>query len=164
MLGGLLAYCFMFIQKGPLHAWQWWFIFWGIILVSFGGFIICWLPDSPMRAKCYDDQEKRDMIERLRDNQTGIQNRNFKTEQVVEALADPQVWAYCVINLCTTLPTAGLASFANILINSFGYSPKDSQLLSMPLGLYVIIILVSSAMLARKTHQNVFVMLGFLVL
>ncbi|KAI5456863.1 major facilitator superfamily domain-containing protein [Mariannaea sp. PMI_226] len=164
IFGGVLAYCFMFISHGPLHTWQWWFIFFGILLASFGGFVMYWLPDSPMRAKCFTDQEKRDMIERLRDNQTGIQNRTFKYEQAIEALLDPQVWAYCVINFCTTLPTAGLASFANIIIKSFGYSAKNSQLLAMPLGLYIIIILLSSAWLARRTRQSIWVMLGFLTL
>lgn len=164
IFGGVLAYCFMFITKGPLKAWQWWFLFFGIVLVAFGGFVIYWLPDSPMRAKCFTTDEKRDMIERIRDNQTGIQNRTFKSEQVVEALLDPQVWAYGVINICTTLPTAGLSSFANIIINSFGYSPANSQLLSMPLGLYIIIILLLSGWVAGKTQQNVFVMISFLSL
>ncbi|KAF9884949.1 hypothetical protein FE257_000858 [Aspergillus nanangensis] len=164
IIGGLLAYGFMFIEQGPLRVWQWWFIFCGLLLVTFGVSVMLWLPDSPMRAKCYTVQEKRDMIERIRDNQTGIQNRKFKIEQVVDALTDPQVWAYSLINLCTTLPTAGLSSFANIIIHSFGYSPMNSQLLSMPLGLYVMIVLLMSSWLASRTRQSVPVMLGFLSL
>ena len=163
IVGGLLAYCFTFISKGRLHSWQWWFIFIGALLATSGMFVMYWLPDSPTRAKCFTAEEKRDMIERVRDNQTGIQNREFKREQVTEALLDPQVWAYSLINLCTTLPTAGLAAFANIIIKSFGYSARISQLLSMPLGLYVMIILLSSSWLAKRTHQSVLVMLVFMV-
>lgn len=163
IIGGLLAYGFTFISKGPLHSWQWWFLFIGILLAAFGMFVIYWLPDSPTRAKCFTAAEKRDMIERVRDNQTGIQNRKFKTGQVVEALLDPQVWAYSLINICTTLPTAGLAAFANIIIKSFGYSAKNSQLLTMPLGLYVVIILLSSSQFAKRTHENVLVMLVYMI-
>ncbi|KAL2788654.1 major facilitator superfamily domain-containing protein [Aspergillus keveii] len=164
IIGGLLAYGFTYISKGPLAAWEWWFIFIGVLLVAWGLFVMYWLPDSPTRAKCFTVEEKRDMIERVRDNQTGVQNREFKREQVVEALLDPQVWAYSIINLYTTLPTAGLAAFANIIIKSFGYSARDSQLLSMPLGLYVMIILLSSSWFAKKTGQNVLVMLVYMIL
>ncbi|CAI7639799.1 unnamed protein product [Penicillium manginii] len=164
IIGGFLAYGFTYISKGPLAAWKWWFIFIGVVLVIWGLFIMYWLPDSPTRAKCFTVEEKCDMIERVRDNQTGIQNEKFKREQVVEALLDPQVWAYSVINLCTTLPTVGLSSFANIIIKSFGYSARNSQLLSMPLGLYVMIILLSASWFAKRTNQNVLVMLVYMIL
>jgi hypothetical protein len=43
-----------------------------------------------MRAKCFSEEDKRLMVERVRDNQTGIQNKTFRKEQVIEALCDPQ--------------------------------------------------------------------------
>jgi hypothetical protein len=32
------------------------------------------------------------MVERVRANQTGIQNKSFKREQAIEAFTDIQVW------------------------------------------------------------------------
>ena len=69
------------------------------------------MPDSPMRAKCFTEADKHLIVERVRANQTGIQNRVFKKAQAVEALTDPQVWGYALVQLCTTLPTSGLGSF-----------------------------------------------------
>jgi sugar phosphate permease len=161
IVGGLLAYCFALIKTGPLRSWQWLFLTYGIISVIFGVFVLFWMPDSPMRAKCFTEEEKHDMIERVRDNQTGIQNRKFKREQAIEALRDPQTWGYALIAVCTTLPTSGLGSFANIIIKSFGFSTLETQLLAMVLGFYIIIVLLSSAWLVKKTSQNLFVMLGF---
>ena len=89
--------------------------------------------------------------------------QKFKKEQVVEALLDPQTWGYALIALCTTLPTSGLGAFANIIISSFGFTVLQTQLLAMVLGFYIIIVLLSSAWLVKKTHQNLLVMLGFCV-
>ncbi|KAL7932818.1 major facilitator superfamily domain-containing protein [Trichoderma chlorosporum] len=47
---------------------------------AIGGFVAWYMSDSPMRAS-----------------------------QFIEALMDPQIWGYCLIQLCKTLPTSGLA-------------------------------------------------------
>jgi hypothetical protein len=62
----------------------------GIITVIWATFVFFWLPDSIMRAKCWSEEDKRLMVERVRQNQTGLQNRIFKWDQVREAFADPQ--------------------------------------------------------------------------
>ncbi|KAI8673175.1 hypothetical protein LRP88_02302 [Fusarium phalaenopsidis] len=163
IVGGLLAYCFSLIKSGPLRSWQWLFLSYGVISVIFGFFVLWWMPDSPMRAKCWTEQEKHEMVERVRDNQTGIQNKKFKKEQFLEGLKDPQTYGYALISLCTTIPTSGLGAFANIIIKSFGFSTLETQLLAMVLGFYIIIVLLSSAWLVKKTNQNLLVMLGFCI-
>ncbi|KAK1533194.1 major facilitator superfamily transporter [Colletotrichum paranaense] len=163
VVGGLLAYCFTHIKTGPLKSWQWLFLAYGVVSVIFGIFVLLWMPDSPMRAKCYSEEVKREMVERVRDNQTGIQNKTFKREQAIEALKDPQVWGYSLIALCTTLPTSGLGAFANIIIKSFGFNTLEVQLLAMVLGFYIIFVLLGSVWLVKKFNQNLYVMLGFCV-
>lgn len=164
IVGGLLAYCFSLIKTGPLRSWQWLFLSYGIISVFFGVFVLYWMPDSPMRAKCFSEVDKRLMVERVRDNQTGIQNRVFKKEQVYDALTDPQTWCYAGIQLTTTLPTSGLGAFANIIINeSLGFSILQTQLLAMVLGFYIIIVLLGSVWLVKRFNQNTLTMLGFVV-
>ncbi|RYP55885.1 hypothetical protein DL769_010029 [Monosporascus sp. CRB-8-3] len=164
IVGGLLAYCFSLITTGPLKSWQWLFLTYGIISVLFGLFVLWYMPDSPMRAHCYSEDDKRLMVERVRDNQTGIQNRKFKKEQVWDALTDPQTWCYAAIQFLTTLPTSGLGAFANIIIKqSLGFSVLQTQLLAMVLGFYIIIILLGSVWLVKKFNQNIWTMLGFVI-
>ena len=103
------------------------------------------------------------MIERVRSNQTGMQNRIFRKEQMIEAFKDPQTWCYCLIAICTTLPTSGLGGFANIIILSFNFETLQVQLLAMVLGFYIIIVLFASIWLVKKTSQNLIVMAGFVV-
>lgn len=98
------------------------------------------------------------MVERVRSNQTGVQNRKFRIEQLWEALGDPQMWCYCAIAVCTTLPTSGLGAFANIIIKGFHFSTLETQLLAMVLGAYIILVLLSSNWLIKKTGQNILIM------
>lgn len=111
-----------------------------------------------MRAKCFSEEDKKLMVERVRSNQTGIQNRKFRAYQVKEALLDPQSWCYCLIAICTTLPTSGLGGFANIIIKGFKFSVLQTQLLAMVLGAVIILTLLSATWLANKTQQNLLVM------
>jgi len=120
--------------------------------------VLWWMPDSPMRAKCFSEEDKRLMIERVRSNQTGVQNRQFRKEQMLEGLRDPQTWCYCLIALCTTLPTSGLGAFANIIITGFKFTVLQTQLLAMVLGFYIMIVLLSSAWLVKRFNQNLVVM------
>ncbi|KAF3401882.1 hypothetical protein F1880_009907 [Penicillium rolfsii] len=164
IVGGLLAYCFTLIGSDKvLKSWQALFLAYGCLSVLWGLFVMWWMPDSPMRAKCFSEEDKRMMVERLRSNQTGIQNRQFRSYQVWEALRDPQTWCYCSIQMFTTLPTSGLGAFAGIIMKSFNFTTLQSQLLAMVLGFYIIVILLTSAWLVKKYKQNLLVMLGFVI-
>jgi hypothetical protein len=77
--------------RAPLVSWQALFMNYGLISVLWGIFVFFWLPDSPMRAKCFSETDKALMIERVRSNQTGRRNKTFRWDQVKEALTDPQM-------------------------------------------------------------------------
>lgn len=167
IVGGLLAYCFSLILSptskpiagtSPLKSWQAIFITYGVLSVFWGIFVLCYMPDSPMRAKCFTEEDKVLLVERVRSNQTGMQNKKFRREHVIEAFKDPQMYCYMMIAVCTTLPTSGLGAFANIIIKGFDFSLLQTQLLAMVLGAYIIIVLLSSAWLVKRTKQNILVM------
>lgn len=121
------------------------------------------MPDSPMRAKCFTEEDKKLMVERVRSNQTGVQNKRFRKEQMWEAFKDPQMYCYMLIAFCTTLPTSGLGAFANIIITGFKFSVLQTQLLAMVLGAYIIIVLLSSTWLVKKTGQNCLIILIYVI-
>ncbi|KAF2477312.1 MFS transporter [Lindgomyces ingoldianus] len=160
IVGGLLAYCFTLIDSppSPLKSWQAIFLTYGCFSVLWGLFVLYWLPDSPMRAKCFSEEDKSLMIERVRSNQTGIQNKTFRAYQIKEALLDPQSWCYCLIAICTTLPTSGLGAFSQIIIKGFHFNTLETQLLAMVLGVVIILTLLSSTWLVKRTGQNLLIM------
>ncbi|EHL02653.1 putative Uncharacterized transporter [Glarea lozoyensis 74030] len=168
IVGGLLAYSFSLIKSAPkgnspLKSWQAIFITYGSFSVLWGIVVLWWMPDSPMRAKCFSEEDKKLMVERVRSNQTGVQNRQFRRYQVVEAFKDPQMYCYCLIAICTTLPTSGLGAFANIIIKGFKFTLLQTQLLAMVLGAYIILVLLSSNWIIKRTGQNVLVMMVYVI-
>ncbi|KAJ5169212.1 uncharacterized protein N7482_004806 [Penicillium canariense] len=158
--GGLLAFGFSFIaESSPLKSWQAIFMTYGIITVFWAAFVFWWMPDSPMRATCWTEEDKRLMVERVRQNQTGLQNRTFRIEQVRDAFTDPQLYAFALIQILTTIPSGGIGAFANQIVNGFGYSVWESQLLMMVVGAVIAITMLTSAYLDRKFNQTIIIMM-----
>lgn len=141
-----------------MKSWQMLFLVLGIATAVWGVFIGWWLPDSPMKAKCFSEDEKRLMIERVRQNETGIQNRVYKPHQMKEALKDPIVWCYVLLQVTSTLIIGGLGTFSNIIIKSFGFASLTVQLLNIAQGALTILVMVGSAWLATATQQTLVVM------
>lgn len=50
------------------------------------------LPDNPVKAKFVTERQKAIVIDKLRQDQTGVENKTFKKEQMVEAFLDPKTW------------------------------------------------------------------------
>ncbi|KNG47239.1 allantoate permease [Stemphylium lycopersici] len=172
IVGGLLAYAFSQIRhpsyepnpgNAPIRSWQAIFICYGCISFLWGLVVVWRLPDSPMRAKCWSEEDKKLMVERVRSNQTGLQNKEFRMYQFKEALLDPQTYCYMGIQVFTTLPTSGLGAFYNIIIEGLGFTVLETQLLAMVLGVVIIFTLMSSAWIVRKTQQNLLTMALFLI-
>ncbi|KAF9634937.1 Major facilitator superfamily [Lasiodiplodia theobromae] len=158
MVGGLIAYGVSHIKDAPVFSWQVLFMVLGLATVLWSIVIACFLPDSPMKAKCYNEDDKRLMFARVRGNQTGMQNKTYKRYQVIEALLDPYVWC-CVLLQCTsTLIIGGLGVFSNLIIKSLGFTVLQTQLLNIAQGAVTILVMVGGAMLASKTKQTLLVM------
>jgi hypothetical protein len=111
-----------------------------------------------MKAKCFNEDQKRLMVERVRANETGIQNKSYKRYQAVEAVTDPIVWCYVMLQLTSTLIIGGLGVFSNLIISSFGFTYLQTQLLNIAQGAVTIIVMIGSATLATATGQTAWVM------
>jgi sugar phosphate permease len=91
IVGGLIGFLFTLVPaSSPVKSWQGLFMFHGLLAICWGFFVLWWMPDSPMKAKCFSEDDKKLMVERVRDNRTGLQNKKFRIEQVKEAFMDPQ--------------------------------------------------------------------------
>lgn len=95
-IGGLLGYGIGQI-KGALASWKYEFLIIGALCCCWGVVMIMFLPDSPVTAPQLSEHERRLAVERLRDNQTGIENRNMKPRQIFEALTDWKVWTFFLL-------------------------------------------------------------------
>jgi hypothetical protein len=158
-VGGLLAFGVSYFTNGPIKNWQLLFLVLGLATVVWSFFIALFLPDSPMKAKCYTEEEKKLMIERVRENETGIQNKKYKRYQVVEALTDPFVWCCTMLITVANLVIGGLGVFSNLIIKEFGFTLLQTNLLNIAQGAVTIIVMVGSAQASQKSGQTCLMML-----
>ena len=100
--GALIGQAFAYgaVQIGGPFAdspWKWIYILIGSFSIVYS-FLFLWLfPDSPMKATFLTDRERHIAVLRLRSNNTGIQNRQFKRLQVFDTVKDPQTWLLIII-------------------------------------------------------------------
>ncbi|KAF5393940.1 hypothetical protein D9757_000166 [Collybiopsis confluens] len=153
-VGGLIAYGVAHIHHAQLKNWQILFTLLGCITFVWGIFVAYWLPDSPMRAKCFSREDRILMAERVRNNETGIQNKQFKTYQAVEAFRDPIVWSVTLISFTNGLPTGGLGAFSQLIITAFGYTQLQTYLLAIAQGAVIMAALFSGAYLSKRYGQK----------
>ncbi len=58
-----------------------------------------WLPDSPINARAFTTEERIAILERVRDDQGGSENKHWKKDQIVEALTDARTWLIVLTTL-----------------------------------------------------------------
>ncbi|KAH8881385.1 allantoate permease [Thozetella sp. PMI_491] len=158
MIGGIIAWGTSHYVGHDIKSWQLMFLVLGLATCVWAVFIGWWLPDSPMTAKCFTEEEKKLMIERVRVNETGIQNKTYKRYQMIEAITDPVVWCYILLQITSTLIIGGLGVFSNLIIASFGFDYLQTQLLNIAQGAVTILVMIGSAWLATHTKQTALVM------
>lgn len=164
MFGGLLGFAFYHIQGAALASWRIMFIVLGLLTVLWGAAIVYILPTSPMKARGISAEDRVKIVERVRENQTGVQNRKFKLEHVWEAVKDPQAWCLFLINLLNTIPTGGLGSYGNIIIkDNLGFSVLQTNLLGLAQGSFQIFVLLLAAWVAKKWNQTILTAVLFTV-
>jgi hypothetical protein len=106
------------------------------------------LPNNPISAKFLSLEEKKAIVQRMRMNNSGIENKQFKPYQVVEALVDPKTWILFPICFCLHNVNGAISGFGAIIVRSFGFSHLDSVLLTGAVGGCVIVCLVSAGVIA----------------
>lgn len=96
--------------RGSLVSWRLMFIFWGSITVAWGLFLLWALPGSPVQAKFLSEDEKTAVLDRIKDNGTGLENKKFKKNQFREAMLDLKTWLLFLFAVASNSPNGGLTT------------------------------------------------------
>ncbi|KAF2662582.1 MFS general substrate transporter [Lophiostoma macrostomum CBS 122681] len=153
MAGSLISYGFQHYTGTSFNNWQIMFLVVGVITVSCGVVVLLFLPDNPMSSRL-THAEKIMAVERLRENNTGIENKHFKPYQFVEALRDPQVWLLAYITTAASIPNGAVGSFQSVLISSFGFSDKVTALLQIPGGFIAVVSVILGTQIAGRYNRR----------
>ncbi|RFU29744.1 hypothetical protein B7463_g6600, partial [Scytalidium lignicola] len=114
---------------------------WRLLFIVLGAFSLLWaivlwlcLPDTPLNCWYLSDREKYVAIERVKGNNTGVEDKKIKWYQVRECLMDPKTWLLAVFAVSQNIPNGGLITFAGIIVSGLGYTPLVTTLLGIPTG------------------------------
>ncbi|KAJ5280685.1 hypothetical protein N7478_006057 [Penicillium angulare] len=152
-IGGLLGYGIGQI-KGALPSWKYEFLIIGALCATWGIVMIIFLPDSPVTAPQLSNREKRLAVERLRDNQTGIENKNLKPHQILEAVLDWKVWIFFLLGFSGNIPNGGISNFGTLIIHGFGFSTLVTSLMQIPYGAFISFMILLAVFVNDRLPRN----------
>ncbi|KAI0017556.1 allantoate permease [Xylariomycetidae sp. FL0641] len=154
IIGALTSYGFQHYSSHHFTSWQIMFLVFGLITIAVGILVMIFLPDSPMAARQLSHAEKIWAIERVRANQTGIENKHFKPRQALECFRDPQTYLIALITIASNIPNGAVSSYQATIIKGFGYTSKQTALLSIPSGAIACVCVMSAGLSAAKLNMR----------
>jgi ACS family allantoate permease-like MFS transporter len=98
-------------------------------LITLTTAVLYWFlfPDSPTNAWFLTPEERAKAIFRIKENQTGVENKTFKKGQVVEAMKDPKTWLFALFTALCQVPNS-LTNQRSLIVTSFGWVPLQTTL------------------------------------
>lgn len=112
-----MAYGISFYDGKHIAPYKILYLLLGGLAILVGFAVLLWMPDSPVYAKRLTEEEKVAVLERVRDDQGGTENKKVKFEQIKEAVTDVRTW---LIVLTTMLSTSSVV-FLHVLVTENGF-------------------------------------------
>ncbi|KAG1807172.1 MFS general substrate transporter [Suillus subaureus] len=146
-----------FISFGSLHIttlrfapWQWLMIITGILTLITA---VVLFPDSPTNAWFLTPSERAIAIQRLKENQTGVENKHFKKDQMLEALKDPKTWIFALFAALDQIPNS-LSNQRQIIMTTIGFSDLQTTLLSCVDGFMEVATIWTGVMIVSRIPNS----------
>ncbi|OSC99140.1 MFS general substrate transporter [Trametes coccinea BRFM310] len=154
VFGGFVAYGISFYDGHAITPYKIVYLLLGGLAILVGVCVLIWLPDSPVHARLLTTEERIAVLERVRDDQGGTENKHLKKDQIIEALSDVRTWLIVLTTMMTSIPNGGLSNFSNIIIKSFGYTSKQTLILSTPGGVVAALTTLSCGWYSDKKNER----------
>lgn len=94
-VGSLISYGIGHIDSS-MPLWKFSFLICGALSTAWSVCLWFLLPSNPTEAWFLTEEERVIAIDRVKDNQIGVEAKVFVKEQAIEALTDPKVWITAV--------------------------------------------------------------------
>jgi len=115
-------------SKSHFHAWQWLMVITGLITLVTSILFWFFFPDSPTTAYFLTPEERALAVQRIKSNQSGVENKHWKKEQFVETLSDPKVWLMALFAAIANIVNS-LTNQRQLIVNQFGFTLLHTTLL-----------------------------------
>ncbi|KAF8841634.1 MFS general substrate transporter [Paxillus ammoniavirescens] len=138
IISGFISFGTLHIHTKGFEAWQWFMVITGIITFILAVAFWFLFPDSPTTAWFLTMDERAKAVHRIKENQTGVENKHFKKEQFYEALRDPKTWLFALFAALDNVPNS-LTNQQQIIVSSLGFTYLQTTLLGCIFGVVEII-------------------------
>ncbi|KAK7467393.1 hypothetical protein VKT23_004449 [Stygiomarasmius scandens] len=157
LTNGIAVIFLGFVSFGLAHTntpnfmpWQWLMIITGII--TLGTAVLFWFffPDNPTTAYFLTPEERVLAVERIKVNQTGLENKHWKREQFIETLQDPKVWVMALFAAVANIINS-LTNQRQLIVSQFGFTPIQTTLLGCVDGIAQILAVWSAVTISATS-------------
>ncbi|PBK76349.1 MFS general substrate transporter [Armillaria solidipes] len=163
VISGFISFGTLHMKTNSLTAWQWLMIILGALTMVTAVLFGFLFPDSPTNAWFLTPEERSSAVQRLKENQTGVENKHFKKEQMIEALTDVKTWLFALFSLLANIPNS-LANQRQLIILSFGFSNLNTTLLGcVPGAVAVLAVWTGTSIAARTPNSQAWVGVVYLI-
>ncbi|KAF8962206.1 MFS general substrate transporter [Flammula alnicola] len=149
IISGFISFGALHIKTKSFEPWQWLMIITGILTLFTALAFWFLFPDSPTNAWFLTPAERSIAVRRIKENQTGVENKHFKKEQMIEALLDPKTWLFALFSALDNVPNS-LTNQRQIIVSSFGFTPLQTTLLGCVDGVIEIVTIYTGVNLAAR--------------
>jgi len=150
---GFVAFGVLHTKSTHFHPWQWLMIITGLITLITSVLFWFLFPDSPANAWFLTPEDRRLAAVRIKENQTGMENKHFKVEQFWEAIYDPKTWLFALFAGIAQVPNS-LSNQRQIIISLFGFTPIQTTLLGCVDGLVEIIAIFTAVKISAAVPNS----------
>ncbi|KZP06951.1 MFS general substrate transporter [Athelia psychrophila] len=105
IISGFLSFGALHIKTLGFEPWQWLMVITGSMTLIIATFFWLFFPDSPTNVWFLTMDKRAKAVQRIKENQTGVENKHFKKEQFVEALTDPKTWLFAPFSMLDNIVT-----------------------------------------------------------
>ncbi|KAI9926999.1 hypothetical protein MW887_003380 [Aspergillus wentii] len=163
VIAAALSYGLGHIKSHLLLPWQIIFLFVGLITVITAPFIYWKLDNDIPSARFLTEEEKPQAMERLRANQTGTGNREFRMNHVVEAGLEPKTYLWIGMAMLLNIGASVTNVFGPLILSGLGFDTYTTTLLNMPFGALQFIVILIASYLAQKARIKAAVLAAFML-
>ncbi|KAF4572524.1 hypothetical protein EYR36_007031 [Pleurotus pulmonarius] len=153
IISGFISFGTLHIKTGGFAPWQWLMIITGILTLLTAVAFWLFFPDSPTNAWFLTPDERIKAVQRIKENQTGVENKHFKKEQMIEALLDPKTWLFALFAALDNIPNS-LTNQRQIIVTSFGFTPLQTTLLGCVDGVVEIVTIYTGVNIAARIPNS----------
>jgi len=153
IISGFISFGSLHIHTGGLESWQWLMIITGALTLITAILFFFLFPDSPTSAWFLTIDEKAKAVQRIKENQSGVENKHFKKEQMIEALTDKKTWLFALFAALDNVPNS-ITNQLQIIVSSFGFTPLQTTLLGCVPGVIEILSIYTGVTIASRIPNS----------